>query len=212
VAAGLKFPFSRHIYLITNSGGGGAVINRMGLHVMNKLRFVRLAFAPAMLGLFLGSANNAFACDAEGLVTGIATSFEHAASSHSPGAFSSAVGHYADMRGLALFALGPYRSKLQRENEAQYVNSARGFLGRWMAENSDKISGSGITIQSCSEQVVSARFGNGTSVVFRLAGPRRVSDVSVSGISLSGVLRDKFTGVIRDHGGDMQALLDYLDQ
>ena len=183
----------------------------MGLHVMNKLGFVRLAFAPAILGLFLGGTNSAFACDAEGLVTGIATSFEHAASAHSSSAFSSAVGHYADMRSLALFALGPYRAKLQHADEAQYVNSARGFLGRWMADNSDKISGSGITIQSCTEQVVSARFGNGTSVVFRLAGPRRVSDVSVSGISLSGVLRDKFTGVIRNHGGDMQALLDYLD-
>ncbi|MEO9169105.1 MAG: ABC transporter substrate-binding protein [Aestuariivirga sp.] len=151
-------------------------------------------------------------CAAEPLVSGIATAFNNAARNRSPQAFASAAGHYADMRSVALFALGSYRSKLSPNDEARYVSLARKFLGRWMADNSSRITGAEFTIQSCSDQVVTAKLTSGTSLMFRLAGPRRVMDISVSGISLTGVLRGKFTDVIRAHDGDIQALLDYLDQ
>jgi len=169
-----------------------------------------LAFGVVLLFFSFAASATAFACDAEALVKGIATTFERAAQTQSPRAFSSAVAHYADMRSLAFFALGPYRSKLSPSDEYRYVTLARNFLGRWMAENSNRVSGSGISIQSCSSQIVTARYGNGTSVQFRLASPRRVADISISGISLAGVLRSKFTEVIRSNGGDVGALMDYL--
>jgi len=171
-----------------------------------------LSSLAALLLLSLSSAAQASDCAAEPLVKEIAQSFEHAARSHSSQAFASAASRYADMHSLAIFALGSYRSKLTPGDEARYVYLARGFLGRWMAENSTRISGSGISIQACSEQVVSARFGDGTSVVFHLIGPSRVADISVSGISLAGVLRGKITDVLRGNGGSIPGLMDYLAQ
>ena len=177
-----------------------------------KMAVAIAAFSFLIRASLITTPAHASNCAAEPLVSGIATAFAHAARTHSSHAFASAAGHYADMRSVALFALGPYRSKLSPDDEARYVLLARNFLGRWMAENSSRVSGEGFVIQSCSEQVVTAKLNSGTSLLFRLAGPRRVADISVSGISLTGVLRDKFTNVIRAHGGDMQALLDYLDQ
>ena len=171
-----------------------------------------LAIAILPLSLCATEPAHASSCAAEPLVSGIATAFNNAARSRSPQAFASAAGHYADMRSVALFALGPYRSKLSPDDEARYVSLARKFLGRWMADNSSRISGADFIVQSCSEQAVTARLDSGTSLLFRLAGPRQVADISISGISLTGVLRDKFTNVIRANGGDVQALLDYLDQ
>lgn len=171
-----------------------------------------MALAIAAFSFLTAAPARASNCAAEPLVSGIAAAFTHAARNHSAQAFASAAGQYADMRSVALYALGTYRAQLAAEDEARYVTQARSFLGRWMAQNSDRVSGEGFAIQSCSEQVVTAHLASGTSLVFHLAGPRRVSDISVSGISLSGVLRDKFTDVIRSHGGDVQALLDYLDQ
>ena len=167
--------------------------------------------ALAVVLLAFTSPVRASTCAAEPLVKGIALAFENAARTRSPRAFSSAAAHYADMRSVALFALGPYRAKLAPADEGHYVSLARGFLGRWMAENSTRISGAGLSIQTCSAQVVTGRFGNGSSVQFRLLGPRRVADISISGVSLAGILRSKFTDVIREKGGDINALLDYLE-
>ncbi|MDP8997793.1 MAG: ABC transporter substrate-binding protein [Pseudomonadota bacterium] len=184
------------------------------LHHPARTSKLAMALAIAILPLSLCATEPAHAssCAAEPLVSGIAAAFAHAARNHSAQAFASAAGHYADMHKVALFALGSYRTQLPAQDEARYVKLARDFLGRWMAENSDRVSGEGFVIQSCSEQVVTAKLNSGTSLLFRLAGPRRVADISISGISLTSVLRDKFTNVIRNHGGDVQALLDYLDQ
>ena len=171
-----------------------------------------VAVAITVLPFSFSTQARASTCAAEPLVSGIAAAFAHAARNHSAHGFASAAGQYADMHSVALFALGPYRSQLSPDDEAHYVVLARSFLGRWMAENSDRVSGEGFVIQSCTEQVVTAHLHSGTSLVFRLSGPKRVSDISVSGISLTSVLRDKFTNVLRAHGGDIQALLDYLDQ
>ncbi len=173
-------------------------------------QLTKMAIGAIALASCVAAANAGQGCTAEPLVKGIAATFEQAARNQSPKAFSSALGHYTDMRSLALFALGPYRSQLAASDEARYISLARGFLGRWMAENSGRISGSGLTIQSCSPQVVTAHYGNGTSVQFRLANARRVNDISVSGISLAGVLRGKFTEVVRSNNGDLQALMAYL--
>lgn len=170
-----------------------------------------LKFSSAF-AVFFEFATPVFACDAEPLVKSISTSFERAALSGSPKAFSNAVARYTNFHDLALFALGTYRSKLPAGGEARYIALARKFLGRYMAENSTRISGSGITIQTCTAEVVNARFGNGTTVQFRLAGPRRVADISVSGVSLAGILRSKFTDFLRSHNGDFSAFMTYLEQ
>ena len=152
----------------------------------------------------------AVTCPAEGLVQDAADAFASASRSHSAAAFSNSAARFTDMRALALFALGSYRSKLPSGSEGKYVSLAKVFMGRFMAQYSGRISNSDLTIVSCSPQVVSARMG-GSSIVFKLAGSR-ITDVSVSGFSVAHAMREKFTGIISDNGGDVKALINYLDQ
>jgi ABC-type transporter MlaC component len=155
----------------------------------------------------------AAACPAEGLIQNAGSAFSSAARSGSPSAFTSAASRFADLRGLALFALGSYRSDLPAGQEGRYVSLAKGFIGRFMADNASSLSGSSdLTITSCSGNTVSAKTAGGSTVIFRLSGGGRIQDVNVSGIWIGIALRDKFTGVIRSHGGDVNALMAYLQQ
>ena len=82
-------------------------------------------------------------------------------------------------------------------------------MGRFMAQNASSLSGGQLTITSCTANLVTGRFGSGT-VVFRLSGSYRIEDVTVSGISIAQALRNRFTGVIRNNNGDIDALMSYL--
>ena len=148
-------------------------------------------------------------CPAEGLVQDAADAFAAASRSHSATAFANSAARFTDMRTLALFALGPYRAKLPSGLETKYVSLAKVFMGRFMAQYSGRISNSDLTITNCSPQVVSAKMGD-SSIVFKLSGTR-ITDVSVSGFSVAHAMREKFTGIIADNGGDVKALIDYLD-
>ncbi|MDE2383205.1 MAG: ABC transporter substrate-binding protein [Alphaproteobacteria bacterium] len=154
----------------------------------------------------------ALTCPAEGFVQDAASAFMGAARRGSPQAFSVAAGRYADLRGLALFALGPYRRDLPANMEGKYVSLAKSFMGRFMAENSSSLSGGALAITSCSGNTISGRFSSGSSIVFRLSGNSRIEDVSVSGVSIAQAMRSKFTGIIHDHGGDINALISYLSR
>jgi len=164
----------------------------------------------------LGPPAQASGCAAEGTVQSAASAFMVAARHGSAQGFSSAAARYTDLRRLAMFALGPYRRDLPSEMEGHYISLARGFMGRFMASHSSGLSGGTITITSCSvsngNTTVAGRLNSGSSVVFRLAANERIEDVSVSGISIAQALRSKFTGVIRDNGGDINALISYLEQ
>jgi len=91
------------------------------------------------------------------------------------------------------------------------VSLAKKFMGRFMADNAGSISGGDIKITSCSDQIINARFSGGTSLVFHLSGGR-IADVSVAGFSIAQAMRSKFTGIIHDHNGDIDALLSYLER
>ena len=174
-----------------------------------KTIFVSLIVAVSLFsGASLPSAR-ASNCPAEGFVQDAASAFSSAARRGSPEAFAIAAARFADLRGLALFALGPYRQDLPPAMERKYVNLARSFMGRFMAQNASSLSGGQLTITSCSGNMVSARFGSGT-VIFRLSGAYRIEDVTVSGISIAQALRNRFTGVIRNNDGDINALMSYL--
>ena len=149
-------------------------------------------------------------CPAEGLVQDAADAFASASRSHSASAFANSAAKFTDMRALALFALGPYRSKLPNGLEGKYVSLAKVFMGRFMAQYSGRIANSNLTIINCSPQLVSARMGD-SNIIFKLAGGH-ITDVAVSGFSVAHAMREKFTGIISDNGGDVNALIDYLDK
>ncbi len=174
------------------------------------MRFTLTAPVLLVVSLFTSSAY-ASTCPAEGLVQDAADAYAVASRSRSPSAFVSAAGRFTDLRALAMFALGPYRSKLPAGLESKYVSLAKVWMGQFMAKNSGRIGNSDLTITGCSPQMVNARMGSNTTIIFRLSGSR-ITDVSISGFSLAHAMREKFTGIISDHNGDVTALIDYLDQ
>ena len=159
-----------------------------------------LAFAPQL---------QAADCPAEGMVQDAADAFAKASRIHSANAFATSAARFTDMRALALFALGPYRSQLPAGMEGKYVGLAKIFMGRFMAQYAGRIGDSALTIVTCSPQFISARMG-GNSISFKLAGGR-ITDVTVLGVSIAHAMREKFVGIITNNGGDVKALISYLE-
>jgi phospholipid transport system substrate-binding protein len=140
-----------------------------------------------------------------------------AARSGSANAFAGAASRYTDLHGIALFALGPHRSQLKKSREAEYVSLTRGYIGRFMAENSSRLAGSGLRVTDCSGEksamTVNTQLSNGRKIIFKVYKTKagyRVRDVNVSSVWLAQQLRSKFISVIRRGNGDIDALFAYL--
>lgn len=160
---------------------------------------------------------SAQACEASAFITNAGNAFLGAARSHSAPAFASVASRYTDLNSIAMFALGPNRKLLGKSQEAQYVSLTRAFIGRMMAKNSGRFSGSGIRIMECTgsknSMTVSTQLSNGKKIVFKVYKTRRgylVRDVNVSSVWLAQQLRSNFTSVIRRNNGKISALFDYL--
>jgi ABC-type transporter MlaC component len=170
-----------------------------------------IAFAGALVG-FTGEAL-AEKCPAEAFVMSAGNAFLSAARAGSPQAFTSAASRYADLRSIALFALGPHRKLLPKGQEAQYVALAKAYMGRFMAKHASKFAGSGLKVVSCSGNTVNASTAGGKRLVFRVSGGKggyRVMDVNASSVWLAGQMRSTFVGVINRNHGDFKALMSYL--
>jgi phospholipid transport system substrate-binding protein len=179
-------------------------------------RLVKLVFASCV---FFATSNQAMAatCAADKFIADIGSAFMNAAQARSAAAFAGAAGRYADLHAIALFALGPYRKNLPRAREAEYVAQTKKFMGRFMAGYASKFNGDAISITSCAGYgpglLVNTKLSTGQGLTFRLrkAGSSfRVEDVSISSIWLAQTLRSKFTGVMRDNGGDVSALMSWM--
>ena len=173
---------------------------------------LKKTFSAVLLsGLLLGS-GFAQACDAEKFVLSVGRAFTAASHRGSPSAFASAASNFADMSGIALFALGPHRKKLPPNKEGEYVRLAQGFMGRFMSRYASQFNAAGMQITNCSGSIVNAQAG-GRKLIFRVSrrgGGFVLQDVNVSSIWLAGQMRSTFTGVINRNGGDINALWDYL--
>jgi phospholipid transport system substrate-binding protein len=169
--------------------------------------------------VFLSSIDYAAAstCPAEDYIQSAGQAFMSASRKGSAGAFSAAASRFGDLHALALFALGPYRKDLPKSRETEYVARARTFVGKFMAKYGSKFAGNSIAVTSCNEAagglIVGTKLSSGQSLTFRLrkaGGGYRVQDVSVSSIWLAQTMRGKFTGVMRENNGDIDALMSYL--
>jgi phospholipid transport system substrate-binding protein len=173
---------------------------------------LKKTFAAVSLVGFLHSIGPAQACDAENFVLSAGRAFTVASHRGSPSAFASAASNFADMRSIALFALGPHRKKLSAGKEGEFVRLAQGFMGRFMSRYASRFNAAGMQVTSCSGSIVNAQAG-GRKLVFRVSrrgGGFVLQDVNVSSIWLAGQMRSTFTGIINRNGGDIGALWDYL--
>jgi phospholipid transport system substrate-binding protein len=168
------------------------------------------------LGACLSGAT-AKACEASSFITNAGNAFLSAARRQSASAYSGVASRYTDLRGIAMFALGPHRKLVSRAREAEYLALTRSFIGSFLAKYSDRFSGSDLTIKDCTGSknalTVSTRMSNGKKIVFKLYKTKRgflVRDVNVSSVWLAQQLRSKFVSVIKRNNGDINALFAYL--
>jgi phospholipid transport system substrate-binding protein len=173
----------------------------------------RHALVAAVLTFGFSATSAQSKCEAEAFVQSAGNAFLSAARAGSPQAFTSAASRFADLRGIALFALGQHRKSLPKGREAEYVSLARTYMGGFMAKYADRFSGTGLKVVSCSGNTVNASTAAGKKLMFRVSGGKgkyRVQDVNVSSVWLAGQMRSTFVGVINRNNGDINALFTYL--
>lgn len=169
-----------------------------------------LAVLGCLIMLALGaSASHAASCPAGDTVMGAANAFLNAAQSGSNAAFTDAVGRYADVDNVAMFALGKYRRDLPEDRRSEYVKNAQRYMGAFLARYGDRFKGSSLSIKSCKGNVVETSVKGGDDILWKVSGSR-VMDVKVSGFWLTIQLRKKFTDIIQQGNRRVEALLDLL--
>lgn len=126
----------------------------------------------------------------------------------------------ADVRAIALFALGTWRKKLPRELGDPYIDLVVSYTANAFITYVDQFAGARVAIEGASAKggftTVDAKLtyagGRASQIRFRFsdAGNPRVKDVNVQGIWLSLQLRERFAGLLTRSNGDFAELMDYL--
>ena len=181
---------------------------------MNKTTFTpRILSAIAALAIVLPVSavpSLAASCPAGGIVTDAGRALIGAAHGSSAPAFASVLTRYADVNGIAMFALGQYRNALPPSRRSEYVAKTQRYISRFLVENSGPFKDSArLTIEGCDGNLVQTSLDGRSKISWRLSGGL-ITDVSVGGTWLALELRSKFTDIVRRNHGDVSALLDFL--
>jgi phospholipid transport system substrate-binding protein len=171
-----------------------------------------LSATVAFIVILMSSIVSSYAvsCPAADIVGNAGSALIGAAHHSSAPAFASVLARYADVNGVAMVALGQYRSTLPRAQRAEYLANTKRYITRFLVEKSGAFKNSQkLTIDSCDGDLVKTSFDGRSRIVWRLSGGR-IADVQVSGVWLALQLRSKFTSIIRRNHGDVSALLDFL--
>jgi phospholipid transport system substrate-binding protein len=129
-----------------------------------------------------------------------------------------------DMKTVARFALGRFWRKLPKSDQARYYDLFENYIVNVYAQRFDEYSGqkfnvTGSRAEQNGDYIVFSELrpdkGANVFVDWRIrekGGQLKVIDVIVEGISMSVTQRSDFASVIQRNGGDISALLDFLDK
>jgi phospholipid transport system substrate-binding protein len=129
--------------------------------------------------------------------------------------FAGLVSRYANVRGVALLALGPFQKDLPGGKREEFFRLVGNYIAAFFVYYINEFRGSDFEVKSSYEQ------GRSTVVESEIQGRRdadvswrvtggRVSDVKVRGIWLSLQLRKRFNEILRRSGGDFEPLFAEL--
>lgn len=137
--------------------------------------------------------------------------------------FAQLLDEKADMERIAAFALGQYLRTPTPEQKAEYLKLVREFIvkvyvTRLSDYNDEKLDILGAKTKGDKQAIVQSeiKFTNGREPVtvdwwlIKNDGDFKIFDVNVVGVWLAQEQRSTFTSVIRNNGGDFNALLDHL--
>ncbi len=188
--------------------------HRFGIVAAIGMMLASLAILPAPVTAIAGGGGDN--CQAGTFVNSAAISLMRAANNGSAGALTAAVASFSDINAIALNALGPYRNKLSKVRQGEYLQRAKVYIGKFLAENAKRFKGTGITIKSCriagGVLLVESRLGDGARVLWKIEerGTYRVQDVNVQQVWLVQQLRTNFVYKIRQNHENVDKFVDQL--
>ncbi len=136
--------------------------------------------------------------------------------------FQKAILRHADVEGLAMYSLGPYKGDLQPSQKPSYFTGVSLFMARYFADSSrqyqvGKAEIGDATVDDTGAALVNTRItlmsGSTYNVIFKVTQNGKeyqIADVSVLGFSLATMQRGIFLRFIAKHGGDAQELFKAL--
>jgi ABC-type transporter MlaC component len=179
----------------------------------------------ALAALFGTAAPASASTDAETYVTGIAENVMALANAGQKGPalrakFAALMNRYINLKAIADYALGPYRSKLPASKRAEFYDLVSNYAAALFVYYVDDFRGSELEIISTTKQgkftvIQSAIKGKGKpeQVRWRLSpsgGGFRVSDVNIKGVWLTISMKDRFSKVLKSSNGDFGPLFAEL--
>jgi phospholipid transport system substrate-binding protein len=188
------------------------------------IRFARRTFLAVAAGAFaslLGGRGAQALTPAEQYVAGIGADVIRLANSGAPKAamrkrFASLVDRYANVRGVALLALGQYQQQLPPNRRQEFFDLVANYIAAFFVYYLDDFKGTGLDVKSSVEDGAStivdskvAFGGRNADVRWRITSGR-VSDVKVRGIWLSLQLKKRFTDILKRTRGDFGPLFAEL--
>ena len=135
--------------------------------------------------------------------------------------FERLLGAYANMNGVARFALGRYRKNLPNSEKNNYYTLVKRFVAGLFVDYVDDFRGERLAIRRSRK--------NGSAVIVdseiifphKLPAPvewrvsssnsrHRVTDVKIRGVWMRLQMRQKFVRILKKNHGDINALMSYL--
>lgn len=162
---------------------------------------------------------------AETYVTGIAGDVMALANTGEKGPalrarFAALMNRYINLKGIADYALGPYRTKLPASRRAEFYDLVNNYAAALFVYYVEDFRGTELEIISTTKQgkftvIQSAIKGKGApeQVRWRLVpagGGYRVSDVNLKGVWLTISMKDRFNKVLKSSKGDFEPLFTEL--
>jgi ABC-type transporter MlaC component len=137
--------------------------------------------------------------------------------------FASLMNRYINLRGVADYALGPYRKKLPSGRASEFYGLVSNYAAALFVYYLEDFQGSGLEIKSTSNRgklteirsAIVLKRGGREQVRWRLqqAGSGyRITDVNLKGVWLTIAMRDRFTKVLNRSKGDFDPLFAELKE
>lgn len=134
--------------------------------------------------------------------------------------FASLLNRYINLRAIANYALGTYRSKLPAGKQNEFYRLVNNYAAALFVYYVNDFKGSTLDITSTTKQgsftvIQSAIKGKGASepVRWRLTGAGggyKISDLNIKGVWLTIAMKDRFTKVLKKSKGDFEPLFKEL--
>ena len=171
-----------------------------------------LVLAGAVPILFAVYATTAWSDDRQIVSTVANATLAVARAGGSPSAYKQLLVRYAAVQGVALFALGLYRSRLPPDQKGQYVALVTDYAAKMLSRYSKSFAGERFVVKSAQDGIMRGRiiFANGqTSAVDWRVINGRIVDVNFEGKWLTVQMRDQFTRVLAS-SNDFAVLFRFL--